>query len=281
MDGVVFDLKEFAVHDGPGVRQTVFLKGCPLRCMWCHNPEGLSVMPQLMVSGAACTGCGQCQKICRHPDFCTACGDCVTVCPQGIRKISGERVSVEELEQRIRKNSSYYQSLGGGVTFSGGEPLLQGAFLSALLDRLSDLHCAIETCGHAKPEIFREVVGKLQFVLLDVKLADPEQHRRYTGQDNVLILENLQWLRQTDIPFIVRIPLIPGVNDTAENYGQTAELLAGIDNLLRVELLPYHKTAGAKYRMLGEEYRPAFDPDRPVAVSHREFEEQGIRSVVL
>ena len=146
--GVIFDLKQLAVFDGPGIRQTVFLKGCPLRCRWCHNPEGLSPHPQLMV-GASCTHCGRCRAVCRH-ESCVACGECVPVCPLRLRHIAGETVTAEELAERLRRDSAYYAACGGGVTFSGGEPLMQGEFLLEVLEQIPEMHTCIETSGYAQ-----------------------------------------------------------------------------------------------------------------------------------
>lgn len=279
-DGVIFDIKEFAVYDGPGPRQTVFLKGCPLRCCWCHNPEGLQMAPNLMVSANGCTDCGACRAACCH-EPCIACGACVPVCPLRLRSIAGERISSGELVRRLRQNSGYYASYGGGVTFSGGEPLMQPAFLAETLDQLKDLHRAIETSGYAQPDTFADIISRLELVIFDIKLVDREQHQRYTGVDNHLILQNAQTLCAGEIPFIIRIPLIPGVSDTEENYHATAKLLQGAKALQQVELLPYHKTAGAKYRMAGRTYRPLFDPERPVQAMPRIFEAYGISCEVL
>lgn len=279
--GTIFDIKEFAVFDGPGMRQTVFFKGCPLRCSWCHNPEGLDTAPQLMVSAASCLHCGKCAEVCRHPEGCTACGACIPVCPLHLRHIAGEKMTSEELAQRIRRDSGYYARYGGGVTFSGGEPLMQADFLIEVLRMLPELHRAVETSGFCAGEKFREAVENLDYVMMDIKLFDGEAHKRYTGADNRQILENARFLCEGDTPFVIRIPVIPGVNDNEENFRSTAEWIAGAPALQKVQLLPYHKAAGAKYKMAGKEYRPAFDAERPVWISQKIFEEYGIRSEVL
>lgn len=257
--GIVFEIKQFAVFDGPGIRTTVFLKGCPLRCTWCHNPEGLSVQPQLMVSKNGCTDCGSCTGVCPSPDNCTLCGACVRACPHRLRKICGERYTVERLVARLRKDKDYLAAQGGGVTFSGGEPTMQSSFLLAVLEALPDVHKAIETCGYCEPEVFRQIIDKLDYIIMDIKIADSGLHRRYTGVGNELIMHNLEQLKASGKPYLVRIPVIPGVNDTEENYAATARLLQNSPNLERVELLPYHKTAGAKYSMVNREYTPDFD----------------------
>lgn len=292
-NGTIFDIKEFAVHDGPGVRQTVFLKGCPLRCQWCHNPEGLSMHPQLMFSRSSCIHCSKCMEVCPtaskgiKPDTffpgkdCIACGACVDVCPMGLRQITGKVMSSGELVAAIRENSDYYAALGGGVTFSGGEPLLQGEFLLEVLEQLPDLHTAIETSAYADSRLFAQVAKRLSFLMMDVKLMDPVQHKKYTGVDNGIILDNLRYLCRGSKPFVVRIPLIPGVNDSRENLEATAAFLSGAGALLRVEILPYHKTAGAKYSMLGMEYRPDFPAEAPFSLPEHIFDKYNIRSNVL
>lgn len=290
--GIIFDIKEFAVYDGPGMRQTVFFKGCPLHCSWCHNPEGLSAAPQLMVSHASCTDCGRCMQVCergedcvhsqsRIPQTCIACGACISACPLHLRRIAGQRITSRELAERIRKDGAYYARYGGGVTFSGGEPLMQAGFLMEVLHELPDLHRAIETSGYCRPEVFRSVADNLNYILMDIKLFDSAKHRRYTGVDNAVILQNAAFLRDGDKPFVIRIPVIPGVNDNADNYRSIAAFLAGAKALERVEFLPYHKTAGAKYAMVDREYSPDFDPQQGVWISQKIFEEYGIRSEVL
>lgn len=278
--GIVFDIKEFSIFDGPGIRQTVFFKGCPLRCSWCHNPEGLSMCPELMVSNESCTHCGACKRVCKH-ESCVACGECIAACPLHLRQIAGRELTSKELVAEIRKKSSYYEKYGGGVTFSGGEPLLQAPFLVETLDQIQDLHCAIETSGYAAPEVFREIVKRLDYVIMDIKLFDPEKHLRYVGVDNSKILENAKYLCQGETPFVIRIPMIPGVNDDDWNYEQTAKWIADAKALQKVELLPYHKTAGAKYSMMGKAYTPQFDPERSIHIGKEIFEKYGIRSEAL
>lgn len=250
--GVIFDIKEFAIYDGPGIRQTVFLKGCPLRCSWCHNPEGLDPAPELLVNRKT-----------------------------GVSKVFGEMLTASELSGRIRRNADYYSSYGGGVTFSGGEPLLQPEFLSETLSLLPDIHKTVETSGFSDPDTFREVISLTDLVIMDVKMADSSKHAKYTGQGNECILENLAYLCRCGIPFIIRIPVIPGVNDDEDNYAKTAELLKGAKTLEKVELLPFHKTAGAKYDMYGISYEPMFDVDREPEYRTDIFSEYGIRCVIL
>lgn len=203
------------------------------------------------------------------------------VCPLGLRQISGKVLTSRELASLIRENSEYYAALGGGVTFSGGEPLMQGEFLLEVLEQIPDLHTAIETSAYAPADLFQAVTERLSFIMMDVKLIDPALHRHYTGVDNAIILENLTHLCRGKKEFVVRIPLIPGVNSTRENLEQTAAFLAGAASLLRVELLPYHQTAGAKYSMVGMEYRPEFDTAAPLEIPEGIFEKYNIRSVVM
>ena len=238
--GTVFDIKQLAVYDGPGIRTTVFLKGCPLRCMWCHNPEGLSYQPQLMVSSNNCLHCGACIRACPNGGkTCTACGRCIRACPQGLRKLCGKRYTAQELAQKLLRDKDYLAAMSGGVTFSGGEPTGQPEFLLETLDRVAGMHRAIETSGYCSGSVFEAVLARVEYVMMDLKLMDPEQHRHYTGVSNEPILENLERLKKSGRPFRIRIPVIPGVNDSEENFGAAARRLLDADDLEQVELLPY------------------------------------------
>lgn len=261
MNGTIFDIKQFAVFDGPGIRTTVFLKGCPLRCEWCHNPEGLSFQPQIMVSKSACIHCGRCEAVCSSPSRCLVCGKCVRACPAGLRRICGKRVEAADLAARLLKDREYLEKQGGGVTFSGGEPTAQGEFLLECLRLLRPMHRAIETSGYCDPILFREILNELDYVIMDIKHSDDTLHQRYTGVSNRKVLKNLEHLKRSGKPFRIRIPVIPGVNDTKENFRETAKLLTNAENLDFVELLPYHQTAGAKYEMVGMDYKPSFQTD--------------------
>lgn len=247
--GVIFSIEEFAVNDGPGIRTTVFLKGCPLRCAWCHNPEGWSPHPQPLTK-------------------------------QGRTEICGYSISVDKLVAMLRRDEDIFRESGGGVTFTGGEPLVQADFLCNVLDRLSGIHRAVETSGHAPGKVFERVLEKVELMLFDVKLADGEMHKKYTGVDNRLIKANLKTLCESGKEFVARIPLIPGVNDSVENMQATAELLQGAKGLQRVELLRYHKTAGAKYPMVGIDYVPGFDEDKTPEI-HDTFTERNIKLLIL
>jgi len=278
--GLIFDIKEFAVFDGPGIRQTVFFKGCPLRCNWCHNPEGLQKIPEIMVSAESCLHCGKCSDVCVH-ESCTACSECVRVCPLRLRRISGTWMTSRELADTIHENSDYYEQCGGGVTFSGGEPLMQAEFLTEVLKLLPDVHTAMETSGFTDSQTFTTVVSHLDYVLMDIKIFDNDLHIKYTGVSNEQILQNAKILCAGDTPFVIRIPVIPGVNDNEQNFRQTAKWIAGAKALEKIELLPYHKTAGAKYSSVGKAYAPMFDIDKAINISTGIFEEYNIRSSVL
>ena len=248
MTGIVFDIKEMGVHDGPGLRTTVFLKGCPLRCVWCHNPEGLSRNPQLSARESACRHCGLCRRGCNHPD-CQSFGRCLHICPLGLLSVSGKEMTPQALAKKLLRNKPLYDA-GGGVTFSGGEPLLQGEFLHAVLDELEGVPVALETSGYAEESLFESVIARMDLVYMDIKLADPAQHRKYTGVTNEKILKNLEILRNSGKKAVIRTPLIPGITDTPET-------LAAIQNLigqLPWEQLPYNPMAGAKYAYFGMEY---------------------------
>jgi len=252
MDGIVFDIKGFALHDGPGIRTTVFLKGCPLRCVWCHNPEGLSPQPQLSVKENACRHCDKCKISCSHPD-CQPYGRCLHICPAGCLSVAGTSYTPEALAAVLLRDKDVFAMSGGGVTFSGGEPLLQTDFVCAVAEILhrEKICTAVETCGYAEGETFRRLVSCMDYVIMDIKLADPAAHRKYTGADNRIILENYRQLRTMGKPYCIRTPLIPDITDTAEN-------LAAIRTLVRDaewEKLPYNPLAGAKYRNFGMEYR--------------------------
>lgn len=279
--GVVFDIKELAVFDGPGIRTTVFLKGCPLHCQWCHNPEGLSPKRELMVSQNGCSHCGRCKQVCQHPDACILCGACVEVCPNRLRKICGEEYTSEQLATLLHKDQEYLTAEGGGVTFSGGEPTMQGAFLLEVLEQLPDMHKAIETSGYCDGTLFQRIVERLDYVIMDLKIIDEEKHRHFTGVSNGPILRNLEILKASGKPFVIRVPVIPGVNDSRENFAATAQLLQNTAQLRTVELLPYHKTAGAKYGMVGRTYRPEFDTEAAPRMDTEIFHEYGVPCVSL
>ena len=288
--GVVFDIKEFAVFDGPGIRTTVFMKGCPLHCQWCHNPEGLSPKPQLMVSAAACVHCGACERACPlHtgpvkpgggcwlPEDCAVCGECVPVCKGGFRKIAGAEWTAEALAARLNKDADVFAATGGGVTFSGGDPLMQWGFVSAVIDRLEGIHTAVETSGFTSDAVFEQVMAKLDLVMMDWKVSDPVRHKHFTGVDQAPIRRHAEMLAAGETPFILRMPIIPGVNDERVHFETVANLVKNAGALVRVDILPYQRAAGAKYEMVGKTYAPEFDEAAALTYHTEIFDDMGIK----
>lgn len=262
--GRLLDAKRFSIHDGPGIRTTLFFKGCVLKCLWCHNPESISPEPQLGFYWQKCISCGECAEICaekvhifngssHHLEHknCTFCGQCERSCPGKALKIYGRNVTVEEAVNIALADKVFYQKSGGGVTLSGGEPLLQINFAEALLKALkaADLHTAVDSCACVKTGAFERVLPFTDIFLIDFKHADSAEHRKLTGQGNEQIKENLQWLSRQGSTIEIRIPVVPGCNDSAENMHQTADFLGTLD-LEAVRLLPYHSLARGKYRAL-------------------------------
>lgn len=262
MNGIVFDIKEFSIHDGPGVRTTVFMKGCPLSCRWCHNPEGLSPKPELMVRTARCKHCGKCMISCGHPE-CQPYHRCIEACPDGLISVCGREWESGALADKLLQNADFMRSSGGGVTISGGEPTLQDEFVSELLDALEGVHRAVETCGYCSGERFISVISRADFIMMDIKLADPAMHREYCGVDNAPILANFRRLRESGKPYLIRVPLIPDITDTRENLAA----IAGIVGDSPVELLGYNSFAGAKYEGVGRVYTLPDKPNREIDLS--------------
>ncbi|MCD6331930.1 MAG: glycyl-radical enzyme activating protein [Bacteroidales bacterium] len=268
--GLIFDIKPYSINDGPGIRITVFFKGCPLRCTWCHNPEGISPDLQKLYSHSKCIGCSTCVDYCPENaltltqegivtdyEACTMCGLCAIVCPAKAMEMSGEQVTVSELMKRITREITTMDTSNGGVTVSGGEPLMQPDFLIEFLDACGreGIHRAVDTTGFASPEILLEVARRTDLFLYDIKLMDAEKHRYYTGVSNEKILSNLQVLAEYGAPVNIRIPLIRGVNADEDNIRQTARFIASLAGVKKaVNLLPYHNIAIHKYQKLGQTY---------------------------
>ncbi len=276
---LIFAIEEFSVFDGPGIRTSVFLKGCPLHCEWCHNPEGQDFVNDILRSPNGCIECGACEARAVEKDGKLSFTDSsMNACPRGLLRHCATEYTPEELCEKLQKNFSILSASGGGVTFSGGEPTASPEFLLECLSLLEGkIHRAVQTCGFCSPEIFADVLANCDYMLFDIKLTDDEKHKKYTGVSNEIILQNFRTLAASGKEFVIRVPLIPTVNDTEENIRQTAELLRdnGIDY---VELLPYNKMAGAKYRLAGRNYVPSFDESTPVQLRTELFAAYGIKA---
>jgi pyruvate formate lyase activating enzyme len=265
--GRVFNIQRCSVHDGPGIRTTVFLKGCPLSCTWCHNPEGIDEAPVLMVNADRCLTCNACSETCPvevggavpagqpwDRDACTRCGSCVEACPADARELCGRDYRVDELVDELERDRVFFDSSGGGVTFSGGEPLAQSEFLTECLGecRRRGIRTTVDTCGLAPRETLLEVARLADLVLFDLKHMDGARHRSETGADNRLILDNLRTLSECDVELWIRVPLIPGFNDDAANIEATGAFVEGLPRRHRVFVLPYHATAAGKHSRMEE-----------------------------
>ncbi len=265
--GTVFDIQRYAIHDGPGIRTTVYFKGCPLICPWCHNPESQSPEPELYVDGERCIACGACVEACpqAEPDAaatggrslpdqakCLRCGHCAEACVTGARRMVGWSVSAGQLLEEILRDRPFYETSGGGVTFSGGEPLMQAEFLAAALAacRRQGLHTAVDTCGYAARGTIEAVSALTDLWLYDLKTLDPEQHARATGVALAPILENLRRLDHAGARVWIRIPLIPGFNDSDQDLDAMGSFVASLVHTRRVHLLPFHRGAEEKHRRL-------------------------------
>jgi pyruvate formate lyase activating enzyme len=247
--GMIFDIKEFAIHDGPGIRTTVFLKGCPMSCMWCHNPEGQSQFPQVIRSPAG-------------------------------ERIAGKEYTAKELAGLLNPQVAILRANEGGITFSGGEPLLQADFVREVIGLLDDVHVLLETSGYGREEDFLPLAERSDLIFFDLKLIDSQMHQHYTGCDNVPILRNLRLLDETGTPFVIRVPMVPGVTDTDQNLASIVQTVRGFSGLLRVDLLPYNKAAGSKYRYAGMVFKPDYDESQELNLNTSIFEQVGIKVAV-
>ena len=280
--GLIFDIKHYAIHDGPGIRTTIFLKGCPLSCIWCHNPESRSPKIQKLYSVEKCIGCRQCIEICPedacsltadgiHTDQekCIVCGTCADNCPAEATEMSGRMETVDNILKVLEKELLFFDQSGGGVTFSGGEPLMFPNFLITLLDACGEkgIHRTVDTTGFTKTETILKVSQRTELFLYDLKHMDTEKHRTYTGVDNERILHNLQALADSGAEIRIRMPLIKGINDDIANIEQTAAFIKGLAGKKKpVDLLPYHNIADNKYRKLG---MPSQSADLAAPDKHR------------
>jgi pyruvate formate lyase activating enzyme len=275
--GVIFNIQPYSIHDGPGIRTTIFLKGCPLGCWWCQNPESRAARPQLFFDAGKCAGCGACLAVCPNSairltgscsftdrSLCDGSGRCVEVCPNQARTITGRRVTAGEAFDEAAADAIFYTDSGGGVTLSGGEPLAQPEFSSALLQlcQAQGIHTAVDTCGQAPWHVVRDVLPFADLVLLDIKHMDPEAHRAATGVSNELILENARRIHhELRRPLRIRIPVVRGANETDENIRATARFVAEeLDPSIAVHLIPYHRFGSGKYELLGTTGRESVAP---------------------
>ncbi|MCJ7433739.1 MAG: glycyl-radical enzyme activating protein [Anaerolineales bacterium] len=300
--GTIFDIKKYSINDGPGIRTTVFFSGCPLACLWCHNPESQSLAPELLYREGRCLLCGACMDICPEGaisfseqvepqssqstrrkalnlsglstlrggkvftdrEKCTRCQTCISICYSGAREFSGYEVTVCEVMAQVKREIPFYDESGGGVTFSGGEPLMQPGFLSALLRacREQEIHTVMDTSGFANWNVFEQIRRDVDLFLYDLKHMNSARHRELTGVPNEPILSNLRALSEHRHRILVRIPLIPGINDDEQNLHQSGEFLASLPKIEGVELIGYHNIAKAKYEALARAY-PLTDTKPP------------------
>lgn len=281
--GTLFAIKRYALHDGPDLRVTIFFKGCPLSCQWCHNPEGMDTGLRILSLPAKCVGCGECSRACpqhalspgsagmlRNLALCTTCGTCAEVCPALAHEAVGRQWSVPEVMDEIEKELPFFTGTRGGVTFSGGEPLAQPEFLERMLIACGQLglHRAVDTSGFASAGTVRSIARHTDLFLFDVKHMDPVIHRRVTGVDNAPILSNLTLLAQSGAQLQLRLPLIPGVNDDADNIERTGRFAASLPGVRDIDVLPYHSAAKSKYAKLGLPYPgDHIPPSDPQSVS--------------
>ena len=267
---LLFAIKRYALHDGPNIRTTVFFKGCPLSCFWCHNPEGIRAETEVVTISDRCIGCRECihgcpedaltldrQGLHRDLERCTTCLECVEICPALAHEAVGYYSGIDEVMREIKKDLAFYDQSGGGVTFSGGEPLQQAEHLLELLKRCGELgiHRAVDTSGLAPTATLLDVARYTEMFLYDLKHMDSHSHQGYTGVPNELILANLQALAQNGAAFRIRIPLLAGINDSDENIAATARFAMGLAGLSGIDILPYHHFASAKYTKLKTGYR--------------------------
>lgn len=292
--GIIFDIKRYALHDGPGIRTTVFLKGCPLQCPWCHNPEGEHPEPEIVWHRKRCQAqCRDCVSVCPQTAIqkkgkiilvdrtqCDLCGVCTEVCSYQALEIIGREVTVREVMEEVLKDRVFYEESHGGVTFSGGEPFLQPEFLEALLQecRRHRIHTAVDTCGYIPTALLGRTAAQVDLFLYDLKFIDQEKHQQQTSVSNRIILENLLMLSDKGKDIVIRIPLVKDVNDGLDNMRQTVEFLLGLKNVREVNLLPYHRGGEEKFKRLGRKHpRRAFKPSSKTRIQNIEriFEDQG------
>jgi pyruvate formate lyase activating enzyme len=264
--GLIFDIKHFSLHDGPGIRTTIFFKGCPLKCKWCHSPESQSYDKEIIFNEQLCIGCGSCVATCPtgahltpgriNHSLCRLCLKCVEECYSGALEAVGYVATVESVLVEIEKDNLLYETSNGGVTISGGEPVSQPEFLMQLLKALKVklIHTALDTCGYTNWGVMKKIAPMVDLFLYDLKHMDPQTHTRLTGHSNRQILSNLKKLDELGASLRIRVPLIPGINDSIDNMRRMTKFLRGLNNLEGVDLLPYHKIGVPKYSALGRDY---------------------------
>jgi len=275
MKGTIFNIQRFCVNDGPGIRTTVFLKGCPLNCAWCHNPESKIKRPQIMFDASKCVCCGRCASICKNHfitdtthkylrENCTACGNCTEQCLYSALESAGYETNCEKVLETVMRDNVFYKNSGGGVTLSGGEPMAQPEFTLAFVKTAKEhgLHVCMETCGHAPAERFAEIAPYVDIFLFDYKLTDSSEHKKYTGVTNELILSNLFMLDALGAKIILRCPIIPTVNDCSEHFLGIAETANKLKNIIEINIEPYHPLGRSKSEKLGKDY-PLAELDFP------------------
>ena len=276
MSDLIFDIKEFALHDGSGLRTTVFFKGCPLRCEWCHNPEGQEYHSEIAKNEAKCLHCGLCKTQCNHPE-CKELPYCIKVCPQNCIRVIGVEYSPKKLADELLKNEYFLKK--GGVTFSGGEPLTHADFIIETVKHLKGIKTALETCGFVDRDTFMKGISVIDEIYMDIKLIDDNEHVKYTGMSNRIILDNAVALLDSGRRVTFRVPLIPTVTDTNENLSGIADFLKPYRDTIKVELIPYNMMTGAKYSSVGRSYNPSFDEKAPLNKNTPLFTERGIECI--
>jgi pyruvate formate lyase activating enzyme len=285
--GVIFDIQRYSLHDGPGIRTVVFVKGCLLRCLWCQNPESQDFRSEIIYIEDNCINCEACVYACPAgaisketlriaKEICINCEKCADACPANAKRLIGRRVTVDEVLAEVEKDRLFYRSSGGGVTISGGEPMVQHEFVARLLEKCQErsIHTTIETCGYAKWNQVQNMLRHLDLVLYDIKHMDPEQHVKLTGVSNELILRNAARIAKTNVHMIVRIPIIPGSNDSEDNVESIAKFVVSLITVNTVEFLGYHRLGEPKCQWLGREY-----PMKDVSPPTREHLERLARIV--
>jgi len=276
--GLVFSIQRYSTEDGPGIRTTVFMKGCPLKCLWCHNPEGQEFSPQIAFNDSRCIGCKECVDACPQGAInftadgsrtdrvkCQNCGKCAEVCPTGARELIGKYMTAEEVFSEVERDTLFYRNSGGGVTVGGGEPTMQPGFLVEFLRKCHEqgIHTALDTSGYVEWKEMEEILKYVDLVLYDIKQIDLAKHAEYTGVSNDLILENARRISSKGIPMIIRVPVIPGYTDGEDSIRGIMEFACVLESVVKVDLLPFHRLGEPKYRKLDRSY--AFEGTQPPA----------------